>query len=91
MWDNEIKDWKGMALEKMKALNTALSTVPGLGTSYHIGPAYFLRLKETGGDFTKLWQLYVAPLLKEYLRGMPDAEAVLANLSQVYQQAQGVN
>lgn len=34
-----------------------------------IGPSYFLKLKDNGGDFSKLWEMNLEPLLREYLRG----------------------
>ena len=57
------------AKETMHRLNTAIAETDGLGAAYMIGPAYFLKLKDNGGDFKKLWQMNIEPLLKEYLRG----------------------
>ena len=34
--------------------------------------------------FSKLWDLHIMPLLKEYLRGMFDAETALENLETAY-------
>lgn len=46
----------------MRALNNAIwedekkSGTDGLSSAYHIGGAYFLKLKELGGDFNLLWE-----------------------------------
>ena len=39
--------------------------------------AYFLKLKELDNDFDKLWEYHLEGLLREYLRGMEDAEKSL--------------
>ncbi len=59
--------------ERMLKLNEQISSTEGLNTSYHIGAAYFL---DTNGnarlDIDNIWNLRIEPLLREYLRGMPD-------------------
>lgn len=59
---------------KMAKLNEQISQIEGLNPSYHIGAAYFL---DSNGnvrqDYDKIWNLRIEPLLKEYLRGMPDS------------------
>lgn len=70
--------------QTMAALNKAISEADGLNSSYHIGGAYFLKLKKYDGDFNALWQYHIEPLLREYLRGMPDAEAKLRELRKAY-------
>ena len=59
---------------KMTKLNEQISLIEGLNASYHIGAAYFL---DSNGnvrqDFDSIWNLRIEPLLKEYLRGMPDS------------------
>ena len=47
-------------------------------------PAYFLKLKEYKGDFQRLWDFHIMPLLKEYLRGTFDTETALENLNAAY-------
>jgi hypothetical protein len=84
MWDDTIPEYKGEAFEKMTRLNEAIEQTESLSKAFHIGPAYFLKLKEYKGDFSKLWDLHIMPLLKEYLRGMFDAETALENLSVAY-------
>ena len=36
------------------------------------------------GDFTKLWQNHLEPLLKEYLRGMENSGKILKELEEAY-------
>jgi len=62
----EIKD-------RMLKLNEQISKTDGLNPSYHIGAAYFLDSNGTvGQSIDAIWNLRIEPLLKEYLRGMPD-------------------
>ncbi|GMO24960.1 MAG: hypothetical protein Pg6A_12150 [Termitinemataceae bacterium] len=73
--------------EKMAALNSAISDIPGLNSSYHIGAAYFLEIKEgtvVEPDYLSLWNLRFEPLLREYLRGMPDAIKHLDKLHKAF-------
>ena len=68
---------------KMKALNSAISSVPGLHSSYHIGAAYFLNKKDKDAselNYEDLWKLRLKPLLKEYLRGTPNSKEQLGKL-----------
>jgi 5-methylcytosine-specific restriction endonuclease McrBC GTP-binding regulatory subunit McrB len=70
-------------VEKMNALNNAISGIPGLNSSYHIGAAYFLKTNDKNVenlDYLSLWKLQLEPLLREYLRGMPDAKDHLDKL-----------
>ena len=84
MWDGEIDDWKIDAKSKMEAINNLIEKIEGLSSSYHIGPAYFLKLKEYNGDFQKLWDYHISVILKEYLRGMQDSKANLILLDKAY-------
>ena len=84
MWDSTISEYKDEALEKMTRLNEVIEQTESLSKAFHIGPAYFLKLKEYNGDFQKLWDLHILPLLKEYLRGTFDSETALENLSAAY-------
>ena len=72
------------AKERMHRLNHAIAETDGLGAAYMIGPAYFLKLKENGGDFDKLWKMNIQPLLKEYLRGFRKANEILEKFSKAY-------
>ena len=60
--------------EKMLNLNKQISNTDGLNSSYHIGAAYFLDSNGNARqDIDNIWNLRIEPLLKEYLRGMPDS------------------
>jgi len=72
------------AKETMNRLNQAIADTDGLGAAYMIGPAYFLKLKQNGGDFTKLWEMSINPLLKEYLRGFRKVADILNKFKQAY-------
>ena len=69
---------------KMSQLNTAISNADGLGDAYQIGPSYFLKLNDNGGNFQKLWDMNLAPLLHEYLRGTRKAKETLQKFSNAY-------
>ena len=74
----EIKD-------RMAKVNAEISSIEGLHSSYHIGGAYFLdKDGKPRTDFDALWELRLEPLLKEYLRGMPDVEGKLEKLKSAY-------
>lgn len=68
----------------MKRLNEAITATDGLGAAYSIGPSYFLKLGENGGDFKKLWTMNIEPLLKEYLRGFRKTKEILEKFSKAY-------
>jgi hypothetical protein len=69
----------------MKSLNTAISKIDGLNSSYHIGGAYFIdKDGKERTDFQNLWSLRLKPLLKEYLRGMPSENKFLEDLETAY-------
>lgn len=62
------------AKNKMAKLNECISQIEGLNSSYHIGAAYFLDSNgNSRQDYDNIWNLRIEPLLKEYLRGMPDS------------------
>jgi 5-methylcytosine-specific restriction enzyme B len=77
--------------EKMLKLNKQIfdkdsnSGIEGLNASYHIGAAYFL---DSNGnvrqDIDNIWNLRIEPLLKEYLRGMPDSDKKIKLLKNAF-------
>jgi 5-methylcytosine-specific restriction endonuclease McrBC GTP-binding regulatory subunit McrB len=69
--------------KRMKNLNEAISKIEGLNPSYHIGGAYFLKSQDNKYD--KLWDYHLEPLLREYLRGMPDAKERLTELHRAFE------
>lgn len=80
------------AIDRMDALNNAISEIEGFNSSYHIGASYFLKLKnyyKSSSDnketaFKSLWENHLKGLLFEYLRGMPDTENQLEELEKDY-------
>ena len=72
------------AKKAMKRLNEEIADTEGLGTAYMIGPSYFLKLGNYGGDFKRLWDMNIEPLLKEYLRGFRKADETLKKYSKAY-------
>ncbi len=78
------------AIKRMDSLNRAIwdeekkTGIEGLSTAYHIGGAYFLKLKELNNDFSLLWKYHLEGLLREYLRGMENAEDELKKLQEAY-------
>lgn len=77
--DEHVKD---EAIRRMTALNNEISKVEGLNDNYHIGPAYFLKLKHI--TFDQLWTDYLQPLLQEYVRGMYDENGIMKKFSNAY-------
>lgn len=72
------------AIATMNRLNAVIAKTEGLGAAYMIGPSYFLKLDENGGDFSKLWKMNIEPLLKEYLRGFRKSGDILIKLQKAY-------
>ena len=72
------------AKETMQRLNKAIAETDGLGVAYMIGPSYFLKLKDNGADFNKLWKMNIEPLLKEYLRGFRKTAEILDKFCKAY-------
>lgn len=68
----------------MNRLNNAIAETDGLGSAYMIGPSYFLKLGENGGNFLKLWKMNIEPLLREYLRGFRKANDILDRFNKSY-------
>lgn len=78
------------AENRLKKLNDEISEITELSSpsSYHIGGAYFMKLKDFEGDgnerFQKLWDYHLEGLLKEYLRGTENAEENFEKLKNAY-------
>lgn len=77
---DELNGNKEEAIKRMASLNNVIADK--LGTAYQIGPAYFLKLKN--GNFDKLWENNLAPLLREYLRGTRNAEKDFEEFEKAY-------
>lgn len=90
MLDGVIPEWSEAAKRCMTELNKALKQKEiGLSSAYDIGPAYFLKLKEYGGDFEKLWKYHIQGILAEYLRGMRGVDEKLEELKKAYDSYKG--
>ena len=76
------------AKRRMKNLNAEISKIEDLNDAYHIGASYFLKLKNYGGDFGKLWDYHIKGILQEYLRGNPNAQEELEKLKAAYDKAE---
>ena len=83
MWNDELdQEKRELAKNLMEGLNKGIDEILGLGTAYHIGPSYFLKLKDNSKD--ELWDNFLKGLLFEYLRGMPDADDKLNKLEEIF-------
>ena len=81
MWNGNLDEDKiPEATKRLIALNEEISEIDELNENYHVGPSYFLKLKEIDYDYEILWTDYLKPLLEEYLRGSLDAEESLERL-----------
>lgn len=76
---DELKD---EAIRRMTALNKEISGVEELNENYHIGAAYFLKLKAL--NFDQLWTDYLQPLLQEYIHGMYNEEEIMNRFAKAY-------
>lgn len=72
------------AKSAMERINQVIASTDGLGPAYMIGPSYFLKLKDNGGDFGNLWTMNLEPLLREYLRGFRKAEESLEKFKEAF-------
>lgn len=68
----------------MSRLNQQIAETDGLGEAYMVGPSYFLKLKDNGEDFSKLWKMNIEPLLREYIRGFRRTTEILEKFSNAY-------
>ena len=73
---------KEEAIRRMTALNNEIAKVEDLNENYHIGGAYFLKLKTL--NFDKLWSDYLKPLLQDYVRGMYDEDIIMKKFEMAY-------
>ncbi|WP_414053023.1 McrB family protein [Macrococcus animalis] len=73
-----------MAKTRLLSLNYFISNIDGLNSHYHVGPSYFLKLKDLNYDYELLWSDYIAPLLEEYIRGFYNEEELMESLKLAY-------
>ena len=88
---------KEEARRRMNNMNTVIAgTKNGLGPAYQIGPSYFRELAtyndDPDGGFASLWRNHLEPLIREYLRGFPNADGIIEKIYMAYEkplQAEG--
>lgn len=93
---NILGELKDDVVKKMIHLNNTIwdekrnEGIEGLGTAYHIGGAYFLKIQEYLKEYDKyvayrkLWDNHLRPLLFEYLRGTMNISDKLRDLEKSY-------
>lgn len=56
-----------------ESINSDSEELRDFSSAYHLGAAYFRKIRDYKGDWEKLWNYHLKGTLYEYLRGMPDA------------------
>ena len=82
--DNELDGHEEEAKKRLRNLNAAIENVQELNSHYHIGPSYFLKLKDVDFDYELLWSDYLKPLLEDYLRGSYEEAETLDTLKKAF-------
>ena len=82
--DEELGEDAKEAKIRLRNLNAAIENVQELNSHYHIGPSYFLNLKDVDFDYELLWSDYLKPLLEDYVRGSYDEAETLETLKQAF-------
>ena len=82
--DNELDGHEEEAKKRLRNLNAAIENVQELNSHYHIGPSYFLKLKDVDFDYELLWSDYLKPLLEDYLRGSYEEAKTLDTLKKAF-------
>ena len=85
------QDLRNEARSRYLSLNTEITKNSGLGKSYHIGPAYYRKLKHYLSDdqvWENFWKFHLATLIQEYVRGMPDSDKIVTALKNAYNKEQ---
>ena len=71
----------------MERLNEAIDNIVGFSSAYHIGGAYFLNTDGNciqEAELKNVWKNRIEPLLKEYLRGIPNGKDELEKLKNAF-------
>lgn len=84
MLDDVLGDEVKEAKKRLRNLNAAIENVQELNSHYHIGPSYFLKLKDVDFDYELLWSDYLKPLLEDYLRGSYEEAETLGTLKKAF-------
>ena len=84
MLDKKLSIHAEEAKLRLRNLNSAIENVQELNSHYHIGPSYFLKLKDVDFDYELLWSDYLKPLLEDYVRGSYDEAETLEILKKAF-------
>ena len=84
MLDTALGDKAEEAKIRLRNLNASIESVQELNSHYHIGPSYFLKLKDVDFDYELLWSDYLKPLLEDYLRGSYEEAETLGTLKKAF-------
>ena len=82
--DQELGEDAEEAKLRLRNLNAAIENVQELNSHYHIGPSYFLKLKDVDFNYELLWSDYLKPLLEDYLRGSYEEAETLDTLKKAF-------
>ena len=82
--DEELGEDAKEAKIRLRNLNAAIENVQELNSHYHIGPSYFLNLKDVDFDYELLWSDYLKPLLEDYVRGSYEEAEILETLKKAF-------
>ena len=82
--DEELGEDAKEAKIRLRNLNAAIENIQELNSHYHIGPSYFLNLKDVDFDYELLWSDYLKPLLEDYLRGSYEETETLETLKNAF-------
>ena len=85
MLDAALGDKAEEAKKRLRNLNAVIENVQELNSHYHIGPSYFLKLKDVDFDYELLWSDYINPLLEDYLRGSYEEDETLQTLKKAFE------
>ena len=85
MLDKELDIHAEEAKTRLRNLNDAIENVQELNSHYHIGPSYFLKLKDVDFNYELLWSDYLKPLLEDYLRGSYEESETLETLKKAFE------
>ena len=85
MLDDVLGDEAKEAKKRLRNLNAAIENVQELNSHYHIGPSYFLKLKDVDFDYESLWSDYLKPLLEDYVRGSYEEAETLETLKKAFE------
>ena len=84
MLDKELNIHAKEAKIRLRNLNAAIENIQELNSHYHIGPSYFLNLKDVDFDYELLWSDYLKPLLEDYVRGTYEEFETLETLKKAF-------